>query len=340
MTRYLMLVCVLLAALLGSFSPAATRPEKTQITVYTTMENELIRSLLADFSKKHPDIEVQIVRDSTGIITARFLAEADQPRADVLWQMAATSLMIANERKLLEPYSPAELDKIDPLFRDPSDPPTWVAGDAWMTAFACNTVELENRGLPIPRSFADLLDPRYKGLISISNPASSGTGFLTVSGILQLMGEEKGWNYLEALHKNIGSYEHSGSKPAKMAASGETAIGVTFCYASLVQKRKGAPLEVVFPSEGSGWEMEASALVRKPVISPASKVFLDWASGHSAVALYGTSYGVVSRSDVPTEREGYPADISKQMIKNDLAWAAANRQRILDEWTKRFASGK
>ena len=329
-----------LAVVVAVYCAGAGAVERSKIIVYTSMENELIRKLLADFSAKNPGIDVAIVRDSTGIITARFMAEAENPRADVLWQIAATSLISADQRKLLEPYAPRELSLIDPAFRDPASPPAWVAGNAWMTAFACNTIELEKRGLPAPKSYADLLDPKYKGLISISNPASSGTGFLTVSGILQLMGEEKGWAYLGALHKNVASYEHSGSKPAKMAASGESVIGVSFCYASLALKRKGAPLEVVFPAEGSGWEMEASALVRKAKISPAARTFLDWASGKTAVALYGTSYGVVSRKDVETERDGYPADVSKQMIRNDLVWAANNRQRILDEWNRRFGAGK
>lgn len=310
------------------------------ITVYTALEVEQVRPLLDDFRKSHPGIDVRIVRDSHGVITARFLAEADNPRADVLWNVAVTSLTLAQSRGLLEPYAPADLAQIDPMFRDPVDPPSWVAGDAWMTAIACNTVELAKRGIPVPTGYDDLLDPRLKGLVTMPNPASSGTGFLTVSAILQLMGEEKGWAYLDKLHLNIASYEHSGSKPAKMAASGECAVGISFCYASLQQKAKGAPLVVVFPKEGSGWEMEATSLVKKPGINPAARTFVDWASSRSAVTLYGRTYAVLSRKDVVSDRKGYPADLQKQMIRNDLKWAADNRERIIDTWSKRYGSGR
>jgi iron(III) transport system substrate-binding protein len=214
-----------------------------------------------------------------------------------------------------------------------------VGGNAWMTAFACNLIELESRKLPTPKGYSDLVDSRYKGLITMPNPASSGTGFLTVSGILQRMGEEAGWKYLDALHANISTYEHSGSKPAKLAASGECAIGISFCYASIQQQKKGAPLVVVFPTEGSGWEVEATALVKKPKISPDAKRFVDWASSADAVTLYGKAYAVLSRPDVQADTRGYPADIQSQLIPNDLDWAAGNRDRILAEWTRRYGGG-
>lgn len=331
-TRILSLVITLC---IGSISSA--RGES--ITVYTALENEQIRPLIEDFEKSNPGIKVDIVRDSTGVITARFLAEAENPRADVLWQLAATSLLLAEDRGLIEPYAPRDLASIKPLFRDPSNPPAWVGGNAWMTAFAINLPELESRNLPAPRSFDDLLNPAYRGLIVMSNPASSGTGFLTVSAILQMRGEEAGWDYLEKLHANIASYEHSGSKPAKMAASGEAVIAISFCYASLQQLRRDAPIEVVFPREGSGWELEATALVKRTNIKPAARTFIDWATSRNAVAIYGRAYGVVSRDDVKPDDQGYPPDPLKQMAPNDLHWAAAHRERILAEWTRRFASG-
>ncbi|MFN4243276.1 MAG: putative 2-aminoethylphosphonate ABC transporter substrate-binding protein [Tepidisphaerales bacterium] len=318
----------------------ASAAAREKITVYTALENEQIRPLLADFQTQNPGVEVEVVRDSNGVIAARLLAEADNPRADVVWQVAATTLMMLAGRELLEPYAPAGLSSIRPRFRDAAEPPRWVAGNAWMTAFACNTVELRRRGLPVPKSYADLADPRYRGLITMPHPGSSGTGFMLVSGILQTMGESEGWAYLDALHRNVLRYEHSGSRPAKQAAAGECAIGISFCYASLQARERGAPIEVVFPAEGSGWEMEASALVRKREIAPAARRFLDWATGRSAVTEYGRSYGVLSREDVRSDRAGYPADVDAQMAPNDLSWAASHRDRILEEWNRRYGSGK
>ncbi len=99
-----------------------------------------------------------------------------------------------------------------------------------MTGFCVNTIECKSLGLPIPESFEDLLNPVYQGQLVMPNPASSGTGFLTVSAILQMKGETDGWAYLDKLHANMARYTHSGSKPCKIAGSGELPIGLSFAY--------------------------------------------------------------------------------------------------------------
>ncbi|MDR1495627.1 MAG: extracellular solute-binding protein [Clostridiales Family XIII bacterium] len=184
---------------------------------------------LSVFNAKYPDIEVNIVRESTGIITAKLLAEKDNPQADLVWGTAASSMMVLDDLGMLEPYAPAGVDRILPEFKSDKPIPTWVGIDAWETAFIVNTVELEKLGLKTSdiKSYEDLLKPELKGHIVMSNPNSSGTGFLTVSGLLQMKGKdtEGGWEYLDKLHENIDQYVHSGSKPAKMAAAGETVVG-------------------------------------------------------------------------------------------------------------------
>lgn len=114
----------------------------------------------------------------------------------------------------------------------------------------------------MPTSWEDLTKPEYAGKIVMPNPASSGTGFLDVSAWLQLFGEDKGWAFMDGLHKNIGAYTHSGSKPCNMAAAGEYTIGVSFDYRGARLKEEGAPLELVFPKEGLGWEIEAAAIMK------------------------------------------------------------------------------
>ena len=91
------------------------------------------------------------------------------------------------------------------------------------------------------------------------------------------MGEAEGWKYLDALDKNIAEYTKSGSKPCKDSAAGERAIGVSFEYVALEMKKKGAPVEMVLPKEGSGYEIEANGLTKKGAKNPAARQFLDWA---------------------------------------------------------------
>jgi len=322
------------------FAAAALLPARVSraedVLVYTALEDDQIPRYLVSFKQQYPDINVKIVRDSTGVVTAKLLAEKANPRADVVWGTAATSLLILDQEGMLAPFAPKGIEKVATQFKDARNPPNWVGIDAWETGFCVNTVEAKAKKLPVPASLADLIKPVYKGQLVMPNPASSGTGYLTVSAVLQLMGEEKGWEYLDRLHQNMAVYTHSGSKPCKMAGAGEFPIGISFGYRGIQEKGRGAPILTVFPQEGSGWDLEANALMKKDQISPAARTFLDWAISLPAMKEYAKSYALTSIPTGDPIPEGYPKEPLKQLIKNDLNWAAKNRARILAEWTKRY----
>lgn len=320
---------------------SAQKADSGEITVYTALEDEQVSDYLAKFNETYPDITVNVVRESTGIITAKLIAEKDNPQADLVWGTVASSMMVLDDMGALEPYEPEGCDRILPQFKSDKEVPTWVGIDAWETAFVVNTEELKKLGMEPEeiKSYEDLLDPRLKGQIVMSNPNSSGTGFLTVSAILQLKGKdsEAGWDYLDQLHENIAQYVHSGSKPAKMAASGECAVGISFGYAGISQRDKGAPVEVIFPEEGSGWDLEANALMKKEEINPAAYTFLDWAISDEAMDLYRVNYPIVTVENTGTY-EGYDSNPLDQLIDNDFSWAAENRENILNEWMEKYDS--
>jgi iron(III) transport system substrate-binding protein len=300
------------------------------------MEPDQVAPIMEAFRRDHPEIEATVVRDSTGVITARLLAESSAPRADVVWGLAATGLLVAEQKGMLVPYSPAGLEHIEARFRDEQSPPRWVGTAILMTAFAANTPELKRRNLPVPQSFDDLTQPSLRGLVTMPNPASSGTGFLIICGVLQTRGEEAGWAYLDRLHPNIAQYTHSGSKPATMAAAGEYPIGVALDERCVAEKKRGAPIEIVFPSDKSGWDLEAMALIQKKDVKPAAKVFIDWAASPAAFEHYAKYAAVVSHDGFKSVPPGYPPATREQLANVDLRWAAANRDRILREWNRRY----
>jgi iron(III) transport system substrate-binding protein len=307
------------------------------LNVYTAFENEQLAPYKKAFEAAHPDIQIQWVRDSTGVITARLLAEKAKPQADVVWGLAASSLLLLDRDGLLEPYAPKGLDDLKAGFRSPKSPPTWVGNDAWMGAVCFNTVEAEKKGLPKPASWEDLLDPKYRGLLVMPNPASSGTGFLTVSGWIQQMGEEKAWAFMDKLNENIAAYTHSGSKPCKQAAAGEYPLGISIEYTGASLKSKGAPIETILPKPGSGWDMEATAIVKGTDQLDAARKLADFAASKAANELYNNYYAVVAYKGMTKEIPNYPPNAEAMMIaNNDFAWAAANRDRILAEWTRRY----
>lgn len=324
-------------ALLGTMAFTTVASADT-LTVYTAVEAEDLKKYAKNFNKAHPDIKIKWVRDSTGIITAKLLAEKNNPKADIVWGLAATSLMLLKEEGMLEGYSPKGVEKLDPKFRDASNPTSWTGMDAWVAAVCYNTVEAGKAGLTPPTSWKDLTKPEYKGHIIMPNPNSSGTGFLDVSSWLQLFGEEGGWKFMDGLHENISRYTHSGSKPCKLAASGETPIGISFAFRGAKSKAKGAPLEIIVPSEGVGWDMEATAIIKGTKNLDAAKTLADWSITKEANEMYNKGYAVVAYPGVAKPVKFFPENIGSAMIDNDFAWAASNRKRILSEWQKRYDS--
>lgn len=324
-----------LSSALVALTAFAARAD-TELTVYTAFEADLLERYAAAFNKDHPDIKINWVRDSTGVVTAKLLAEKNNPKADAVWGLAATSLLVLKAEGMLEPYAPKDVDKLDPRFVDSDAPPTWVGVDAWIAAICYNTIEAEKLGLTPPASWEDLTKPEYAGHVVMPNPASSGTGFLDVSAWLQMFGDEKGWDYMERLHTNIASYTHSGSKPCKMAAAGETVVGISFEFRGAQAVTDGAPIIVITPSEGLGWDMEASGIVAGTANPEAAQVLMDWAITPAAMAEYNAGFGVLALPGVAQPVPNYPAGAEPGMIQNDFEWAANNRAAILEEWSKRF----
>ncbi|MCE9661350.1 MAG: putative 2-aminoethylphosphonate ABC transporter substrate-binding protein [Burkholderiales bacterium] len=329
-----LLGAVLLAASFGALA------QKSTLTVYTALETDQLKAYEAGFNKVNPNIEIKWVRDSTGVITAKLLAEKANPQADVVMGVAASSLALLDSQGMLVPYAPLNLDAIMSAYRDKKNPPAWFGMDVWGATVCFNTVEAQKKGIPKPETWKDLTKPAYKGQIVMPNPASSGTGFFDVTAWLTLWGDQDGkgggWKYMDALHENIAQYTHSGSKPCNMAAAGEYVVGISFEYRANANKAKGAPIDLVFPKEGLGWDLEAFAIHKGTKNLEAAKKLADWASSKDAMQLYGKNFAITAQPGVASPLANVPADYESRLVKMDFKVAADNRQRILDEWNKRY----
>jgi iron(III) transport system substrate-binding protein len=316
--------------------------QKAQLLVYTALETDQIKAYEEGFHKAYPDVDVKWVRDSTGVITAKLLAEKSNPQADVVMGVAASSLALLDKQGMLEPYAPLNLDAIMSKYRDPKKVPAWWGMDVWGATVCFNTVEAQKRNLPRPETWKDLTKPIYKGQIVMPNPASSGTGFFDVSAWLTLWGDDNGkgggWKYMDALHDNIAQYTHSGSKPCNMAASGEYVMGISFEYRGNTNKAKGAPIDLVFPKEGLGWDLEAFGIMKGTKKLEAAKKLADWASSKDAMLLYGKNFAITAQPGVAAPLANVPKDYEARLVKMDFATTAANRERVLAEWTRRYDS--
>jgi iron(III) transport system substrate-binding protein len=330
------LVTAVAAGVVALGVAGGTALAKTELLVYTAVEADELAKFKSAIEKAVPDVTIKWVRDSTGIITSKLLAEINNPQADLVWGQAASSLVFLANKGYFVGYAPKGLDKLDPRFYDTKNkPPLWVGQRAYGAVVCFNTTEGKKKNLPVPATWKDLTKPVYKNAVIMPNPNSSGTGFLNVTAWLQIMGEKGGWDYMNGLHENISRYTHSGSAPCKLAASGETPIGISFAYRAVKSKKDGAPLEVVYPSEGLGWEIEAFGIVKASKKQALAKKVADWSITREAMNLYLVGYEAVAMKGIPNPLPELEP-VKDKFIKADFSWAADNRERILNEWQKRY----
>lgn len=304
---------------------------KTPLVVYTTFETDALAALKSAFEKEHPDIEIKYIRDSAGPITARLIAEKDAPQADAIFVLTAVGLEDLKRLDMLEPYAIKDREKLSPHMLTDDD--MWTGVYAYGTALCVNENDLKERGLPVPQSWEDLLKPEYQGLITMPNPASSGVGYTLVYGWLQDMGEEKGWEFMDALHKNIKMYTHGGSKPAQLAAQGEAPIGLSSKSFTHPLLEQGAPLVIIEPKSGLSWEKIGAALPKNSRHPVEAKLLLDFIAS-DAWGKICTSRNVVSARPEFTTEAGKATE--KLLIPQDFTDAAVRKPEILRQWRERY----
>ena len=320
-------------ALAGAGLIHATAQAKP-LTIYTALEDDEVTEYMATAKTAMPDVDFHVLRLSTGDMAARLLAEAKNPRTDVIWGFAVTNMLDPRIHDTLMKYEPAAAGKLAPIYRGKDG--TWFAATGYMAAFCVNTDRLKAKNLPMPASWEDLTKPAYKGELVMPNPAASGTGWLQIAAILQGLGEDKGWDLLKLLNVNMAQYTSSGSKPCKMARTGEYAIGISFAFPAMQSIEAGFPVKMVIPSDWEGYELEASGILSSTKNPDDAKRFLDWTLSPEAAALYKKYKEIVTIPGVkPSEqlmKAGLPQDVDKVLFPINFEKSAAGRAETLKTW--------
>lgn len=330
----ILLVVVLLVPLAAA-PPADTAEDR--LVIYTAYEENELKTFWEQFKKDVPDLaaKASYIRASTGPIAARLEAEKANPQADVMWGVFNDYMTGLATKGLLEPYAAKESASIPARFKHPDN--MWQGVTLLTVAFAVNQKKMAELKLVPPRSWADLLDPKYKGHLVMSNPSTSGTAYLLLASHAARLGEDKMWQYYEAVDKNLSQVTKSGGAPGRMAASGETPIGIALAYEVEVAKKQGAPIDVIWPSDGVAWTFEGNGLVKGAKNPQNARRFLDWAVSKSAMASYAEWRGTgITRSDVPVSG---PKITDMKLIDIDFVKAGdpQYKERLVKRWLEKFA---
>ena len=306
------------------------------VTVYSALESDEITLYVAAAKKALPDVDVHVLRLSSGDLAARVLAEADAPRNDVIWGMAVTDLLDPRIHALLTPVSGNEIDRLPRAFR--GNDHTWFAPTGFLAALCVNREAIAERGLPMPRTWKDLASPRYRGQIAMPDPASSGTGYMVLSSLSDAGRDARGMDLVAGMARNVGQITLSGSAPCKLARIGEFPIGVSFAFSAMQSIRQGYPITMVIPSDGTGYELEGSALMKTSPHAEDARRFLAWTASDEAAALYrGFKEIVAVPGSQPTreqQSQGLPANFIAMLPVRDFATAARERAALIARYKR------
>ncbi|CAN7212604.1 ABC transporter substrate-binding protein [Bosea sp. LjRoot237] len=329
---------LLAVAATGAAFAAAPAQAQGSLVMYCGVQEEWCRAMSGAFEKE-TGIKVAMTRKSAGEIYAQLKAESSNPRGDIWWGGTGDPHLQAAEEGLTQEYeSPANKDMHDWALAQ------WNAAKkrsmgiyAGALGFGYNTQQIKAKGLNEPKCWADLLDPKLKDDVQVADPNSSGTAYNLLATVVQLMGEDKGFDYLRALHKNVSQYTKSGAAPAKAASLGETAVGIVFIHDAVVFAVQGDPIKAVAPCEGTGYEIGSMSIVKGARNLDNAKKFYDWALTPAAQALAAPakSYQVPSNKNAPVPAQA-PKMSEMKLINYDFVkyGSSAERVRLLTKWDK------
>jgi iron(III) transport system substrate-binding protein len=314
------------------------------LSIYCSSPNSSWCQGMAVGFEKATGTKVSVTQKATGELFAQIKAESANPRGDLWWAGPGDAFLQAAEEGLLETYKSPKLPELQDWAQREAELSKYrvVGVYGGILALGYNTELFARKKLPIPKCWKDLLDPAYKGEVMLSNPNSSGTGYLMLASLVQIFGEDEAFRYLKALNVNVNQYARSGIGPMSAVVRGETAIGSTVLHGVINEIERGFPVKAILPCEGVGYEVGSMAIIKGARHLDSAKQFFDWALTPEAqkIGLDLKEFAIpTNRSVVLPPQVPNLADI--KLIGYDTArfGSTFERKRLLARWEREINSG-
>ena len=327
-----------LAVALTAGSFAAHAQGTGQINVICSVQAEWC-SMIGTVYARTTGAKVNIVQKGSGEALAQLIAEKDNPKTDIWFGGTGDPHLQAAELGLTLEYKSPTLNDLHPWAQQQAAQSGYKTVGIYSgpLGFGYNPELLAKRKLPVPKTWADLLKPEYKGEIQVANPSSSGTAYTMIATLVQLMGEDKAFEYLKGLHRNIGQYSRSGTGPIKAVARGETAVSISFVHDAPGEKMNGFPVETETPNEGTGAEIGSLSIIKGARNLAAAKKFYEWALTPGAQEMAAATKQFQLPSNKHAKVDPRIPDFKKiKFINYDYAryGSSAERRRLIARWEK------
>jgi iron(III) transport system substrate-binding protein len=291
-------VGILLAGCMGLATASPALAADTSLVVYSANDTDLNNFVYGMFQKE-TGIAVQSVTAGSGVLLKRMASEKDRPLGDILWGVS-TTILDAN-KGFFEPYATKNAEAVPATFRDTEN--LWIGTNAHVIVFQVNRQLLGN--VASPRTWRDLQNPEWKGKVVMADPANSGGAFTQVTHMIDVFGggdREKGWQELEKVIRNVRvlnkiSLVYTG------VGNGEYPVGLSLEYAAYEYVQGGAPVQIVYPEDGTVVQVEGMGIMKGAKHPEAARKFEDF----------------ITRKDV---REAILKKFFRRPARTDLDFAA------------------
>jgi iron(III) transport system substrate-binding protein len=284
-------------------------------------------------------VKVNMALKGSGEALAQLIAERANPKTDIWFGGTGDPHLQAAEQNLTLEYKSPALTQLHPWAQQQAAQSQYrtVGIYSGPLGFGYNPELLAKKKLQPPKTWADLLQPGYKGEVQVANPASSGTAYTMVATLVQLMGEDKAFDYMKQLHRNISQYTRSGTAPIKAVARGETTVSISFIHDAPGEKMQGFPVETVTPAEGTGAEIGSMSIIKGARNLDAARKFYEWALTPKAQELGAANRQYQLPSNAAAKLDPNVPDFkSIKFIDYDYAkyGSSAERKRLIARWEK------
>lgn len=321
-----------------SAAAASTALAQGDINVICSAPIPWCDALAAAFVKE-TGIRVNMTLKDAEASLAQLAAEKTSPRHDVWYAGTDDWHQQAADAGLTDEYRSAQLQQLQDWAVRQAEQSKWhaVALYAGALGIGYNAKSLATKQLPEPRCWADLARAEYRDEVQIANPISSRTGYATIVTFVQVFGEDKAFELLKGIHRNVRNYPRTGAGAIRAAARGETTIGVTLLHDGATEIANGFPIRLVAPCEGTGYEVGSMSIVRGAPNLANARRFYDWALSPAAQQIAGDTKNFQMPSNkgtaIPAATPGFG---EMRLIRYDFARyaSATERRRLLEKWDR------
>ena len=329
MKKFVVLLAALTMAAVGAWA-------QESVNAYASCDEELAKQLFAKFQQE-TGIKVNFVRLSGGEAISRMEAEKENPQASIWVGGVGLDHITAKDKGLTTPYKSRVAETIPAQFRDPEN--YWIGLYIGPITFFTNNARAKELGIKPPTSWADLIKPEYKGLIRVSNPNTSGTAYTIITTMRYIYhgDEDKVFDYLKKLDKNVDQYTRSGAAYTASVAIGEVPIGIGFAHDQVKMLNQGVDATITAPKEGSGYELAAMSMIKGGKDTVNAKKLYDWILGKSSQQIFSNFYVLLVAPGAVLNPKALPLS-AVNAINQDMVWDGANKDRLVARWNAEIGS--